>query len=135
MTATLQRKTRTGGRRVKSKVNCCCSPGNKIFVERHLQSHFQAQCTLKVMRSTCPRLDLLLLLLPPSCSSFYCLRSPFYGLVSGCLPRMRMMLMVLPLWQCFLGAIFEASAGPGASRAMLALLNTCFHLKRRKYVA
>jgi len=28
--------------------------GNKIFVERHLQSHFQAQCAFKVMRSTCP---------------------------------------------------------------------------------
>lgn len=42
-------------RRVAYKVNCCCSlAGNKIFVERHLQSHFQAQCAFKVMRSTCP---------------------------------------------------------------------------------
>jgi len=113
-------------------------PSNKIFVERHLQSHFQAQCTFKVMRSTCPRLE------PPyqpthqptthlpticpncpsfwptgSCSSFYCQRSPFYGLVSGCLVWLMLMLMLLPhllvpctfavyfLWR-ELGAIFEA---------------------------
>lgn len=36
------------------KVNLLLFAGDKIFVERHLQSHLQAQCAFRVMRSTCP---------------------------------------------------------------------------------
>jgi len=104
----LRKKQGRGKRGEQSKL--LLFPSNKIFVERHLQSHFQAQCTFKVMRSTCPRFSH-----PPfshlphfpystfwptgSCSSFYCQRSPFYGLVSGCLVWLMWTRMRIPVLQ------------------------------------
>lgn len=151
-------------RRVAYKVNCCCSlAGNKIFVERHLQSHFQAQCAFKVMRSTCPFSALPSP--PPSLTLSLSLSSlcqavvlVFIAYIFGVFFFVFLLLLLLlatpakrlPFYGLISACIcrhtlkphqtegqgqLQEGTAPLRTEGACRVWNTCFHLKTRKYFA